>query len=273
MRRLCIVAGFVFASVAGVSAIAEEDERPWKDVAEFSFVNTGGNSESSNFALANKFEYNWTSSSFLFDVGALRAETTTITRTTSDDVTVDKTELSNVSAESYYVSGKYRRDINEVLYWYAGLGWDRNIFAGINSRYVYSAGAGYKFFDTDGHFLLGELGIDYTDEEQTTGFSDTFAGARGYLGYARPLSETSLFTSDLEVLQSLDDSDDLRARWINALSASLTSKLALKVSHSLFFDNEPALALAAPVVPATTGVLFPLDETDTILSASLVVNF
>lgn len=273
MKHLLIAAGILLLIGAAPAVAEEEDERPWKDVAEFSFVDTGGNAESSSLSFSNKFEYNWAKSAFTFDLGALRAETTSFSRTTSDDVTVDDTSLTEVSAEAYYANLKYSRDITDRFYWYGGLGWDRNTFSGINSRYVYSAGVGYLFFDDEGHSLKGEFGADYTDEEQTTGLNDTFAGARGFLGYARPLSETANFTSDLELLQNLDESDDLRIRWINALTAAISSKLALKVSHSTFYDKEPAFVLATPIPPATTGVLFQLDETDTILSASLVVNF
>lgn len=263
-----LVAVCLVAALPGAMAQESEDERPWKDIAEFSFVNTSGNAENTNFALANKFIYNWAKSSFTFDAGALRAETTTRVLTNPSG-TVVVNEISDTTAESYYAVGRYRREINDALYWYGGLGWDRNEFAGIDSRYVYSGGIGYKFFDNDGHSLAGEFGADYTDETQVSGSEFTFAGARAFLGYARPLSETANLTSDLELLQNLDETDDLRGRWVTALTAALSSQLALKVSYSMFYDNQPAVI----VVPGPAPGLFVFDDTDSILSASLVVNF
>ena len=64
--------------------------------------------------------------------------------------------------------------------------------------------------------------------------------------------------------------------WTTALTASLTSKLALRVSYALKYDRQPALLLVPPSAgapPGTPDALFEFDTIDTILSASLVVKF
>jgi hypothetical protein len=66
---------------------------------------------------------------------------------------------------------------------------------------------------------------------------------------------------------------------VNSLAVAMSSKMALQVSLQWLYDNEPALteiALLTPVPPDAIEVgstLTPLDELDTILTASLVVNF
>ena len=58
------------------------------------------------------------------------------------------------------------------------------------------------------------------------------------------------------------------------MTASLTSKLAIKVSYTVGYDNEPAFAIVDDTVaPIGPPVAVPFEKTDTILAAALVVNF
>ncbi len=230
---------------------ADDPARPWTDAAEVSAVITSGNTETKNVALANKFIYNWSAADLTVDAAALRTE--------SDSTT---------TAEAYQLGGKYRRTIRDNFLWYTLAGWDRNRFAGITDRYTAGGGVGYRFFKDDLQALIGELGVDYTDESRTGGTSDSFAGARAFLGYDRKLSETSSLATSLEVLENLSDTEDLRAKWITGVTASLSSRLALKVGYAMLYDRQPVEVLvgAGPAV-------IEFDDVDTMLSASLVINF
>ncbi len=278
MNRIASITVPILLALVGLSmAVADEHpERPWSDTAEFGLVITTGNSETTNLSLSNKFTYEWERAEFVLNAFALRTETTSRTFSGIDfepDGTIDAlavSEISNVTAESYALNGIYRRDISDRLFWYASGGWDKDEFAGIDSRYTAGGGVGYRFFEDDKHSLVGEIGANFTDESRTNNTSDSFAGARGFLGYARNLSETSTFSSELEVLQNLDESDDRRAIWINALTASVSEKMALKVSYTMKYDNQPVIIFPLATAP-TLG--FEFDDLDTILAASLVVNF
>lgn len=262
------------AVLASTAAFAEEaPARPWTDTAELGVIVTGGNSQSTNFAASNKFGYTWEKAELVSNAAALRAESA------PKPVNVDGVVFEppkETTAESYLLDGKYRRTVRDGFFWYALAGWSRNRFQGIDSRLSGGGGAGYRFFERERGKLAGELGFDYTKEDPVDGDSRNFAGARAFVGYERKIGESSKFTQDVEVLENLKDTQDLRAKSVSALTASLTSKLALKVSATVFYDKQPTVEVLSDSNLGNGddgAVVRTYDKVDTILTASLVINF
>lgn len=254
---------------------AEEPARPWTNEAEFSYVSTTGNAETTTLSFSDKYVYSWEKASFTVFASALRADATTVTLENLDG-TVSETRVNEKTAENYELTLGYRREIQKRLYWYAGTGWYRNRFAGIDDRYGVSGGVGYKLIDGSKHVLDAEVGIGYTWETQVTGVENNFTDSRVFLGYDFNINETAKLDSDLTILPNLDDSEDLRVNWITAVTASLTSKLALRLSYAVKYDRQPAVTTIPPspdAPPGTPDALYEFETTDTVLSASLVVKF
>jgi len=115
----------------------------------------------------------------------------------------------------------------------------------------------------------------YTDPTAAGQTGKRYVGARGFLAYHQRLSETAGLDGELELLDDLGNTTDLRARLLAAVSARLTSRLAMKVSYTINFDNQPAFrTVSVPTTSNPTGkASFELDEIDTTLSASLVIDF
>lgn len=279
MRKTLICAVLLLA-VFFVPVLAEEDAaRPWTNSTEFGLINASGNSEASSFAFGNKFAYKWSNAEFNFDMGALRNSSKTSSRSNlGGALVVDVTD--ETTAENYFLDTKYKRTISDQLYWYAGLGWDRDRFAGIDSRFRGGGGLGYVVFKTDLHSLVTELGFDYTDEKHVAGTKDDhlkFGGLRGFAAYKRKVGASSQFDASLEVLENLKDTGDMRAIGIVSLTATMTTHMALKASFTMKYDGDPVVEVLSD--PASTpelpipDVLYEFDNLDTILSASLVVNF
>ena len=263
----------------------DETETGWSDTAEFSLFMTNGNAEAQSLALRNTLRREWESSRFELDAGALRAETTTGSRAatgTADDFVISESSDSEVTAENYFLRGRYERDTTDDYFWFASAGWERNEFAGIANRFVLVAGVGTVWFERDdGHFKT-DYGVTYTDQEdviENPAADDVFVGLRLSWDYGRQLTETTHYSNDLIVDGNIDESSDYRADMVNALAVEMTSKLALKMSLQFLYDNAPALEeipLFTPLPPDAIEVstaLAPLDELDTILTASLVVGF
>jgi putative salt-induced outer membrane protein len=272
-----VLAGLLLALALPVLAQeeAEEPKRAWTDEAEFSYVSTTGNAETTTLSFSNKYEYNWEKAKLTFFASALRADATTVTLENLDG-SVSETRIKEKTAENYELTLGYRRQIKNRLYWYAGTGWYRNRFAGIDDRYGVSGGVGYRIIDRKKHVLDSEVGLGYTWETQVTGLENNFTDSRVFLGYDFIISENAKLDSDLEILPNLDDSDDLRVNWITAVTASLTSKLALRLSYAVKYDRQPAVTVIPPSAgapPGTPDALYEFETTDTILSASLVVKF
>ena len=118
------------------------DEDRWRDTAEFSFVATAGNSDTTTLGFKNKLWRKWEQSAFELNAGAVRSEGTTNRRAVG---TVDSFRLeddSELTAENYFLNGRFDRKITERFFWFVGAGWDRNTFAGIDNRYTGVGGVG-----------------------------------------------------------------------------------------------------------------------------------
>lgn len=269
MKRLAVVlSAFLLATLA----LAEDaPARPWTNATELGLIVTSGNTESTSFAFSNKYAYRWAKAEFLSTAAALRTESRP--KATFDGTSVVE-EPSETTAESYLIDGKYRRNVTESLFWYGMAGWSRNRFQGIDSRLSGGGGMGYRFFEKERSKLVGELGADYTEESPVSGDDRNFGGVRAFLAYEHKIGETSKFNQDLEILENLKDTEDLRIRSVTSLTASMTSKLALKVSTVVLYDADPVVEDLDPSVDRPGGEdLLEYDELDTILTATLVVNF
>jgi putative salt-induced outer membrane protein YdiY len=281
MRR-GIVMGMCAVMTAGACAFAADaPKKPWTDAADFGFVMTTGNADGTNFALANKFKYAWSNAELTFDAAALRNESTTRTLSNPNGIVV-VTDTSAVTASSYALALIYRQNISERLYWYVGGSWYQNFFAGIDDRYIVSGGIGYTFVKDARNLLKGELGLDVTRQDPLgdpppSEFETTdFLGLRGYLGYEFKISEKSKLTEDLNMFSNFDTSSAWRVNSITALTAGFTDNLAVKVSYTVLYSNEPPVKLVAPDAGAPIGTpdaLYTFEKTDTILAVTLVVNF
>jgi len=276
--RCCLrvaLAGVILANLAGVAlaqeASGEEAKKKWSNKTEFGLTSTSGNSQTLNYSFSNEYKRFWERAELSIDASALRNEATNISRVPdATETAIIVTETKEVTAESYLLAAKYRRDITERLMWYVYGAWSRILQAGIDDRYRSGAGLGYAFIKSAHHSLIGELGGDYTDETQVSGLSDSYANARAFLGYDYKITEHSELSSDLEGLENLDDTEDWRVNWITSVTSSLSSRVALKLSYTVLYDNQPVVG----EVMTTTGSLpYEFEKTDTILTASVVVNF
>jgi putative salt-induced outer membrane protein YdiY len=271
--------------VAAAAVAADAPKRPWTDVADFGLVMTSGNANGTNFALANKFKYAWSNAELTFDAAALHAESTTRDITNPAPYgTAVVTDTTATTASSYGLALMYRRNIAKRFYWFAGASWFQNFFAGIDDRYIAAGGVGYTFVKNARNLLKGELGLDFTRQDplgdpppselETT----DFLGMRVYLGYEFKISERAKLTEDLNLFGNFDTTSAWRANSVTAVTAGFTDNLALKVSYTVMYSNDPPVKLVAPDTvpappPAAEDALYTFEKTDTILAVALVVNF
>ena len=269
MKRLAVV----LAGLAAATAVLAEEApaRPWTNTTELGLIVTGGNTDSTSLAFGNKYAYRWSNAEFLSNAAALNTESRQKAYFDGTNVVEPPSETT---AESYAIDGKYRHTMTGDLFWYALAGWNRNRFQGIDSRLFGGGGIGYRFFEVERSKLTGEFGFDYTQESPVSGEDRDFAGARAFLAYEHKIGASSKFNEDFEVLENLDDTGDLRIKSVTSLTASLTTKVALKVSAVVLYDADPVVEDLDPSVDRPGGEdLLEYDEVDTILTATLVINF
>jgi putative salt-induced outer membrane protein len=242
MKRLrwLIISLLICLVSAGVYA---EEEKQWADQAELTFVDTGGNTDVTSLAAKNLLKYSFSEDLVgSWKLAALYGKT--------DGVK---------TAENYATEFRMDYAYTDQIY-LAGIGgWLKDKFAGIDSRYYIGPAIGYKYLTGPKHFVTGEAGLNYVMEEYTDDTDNSYLQGRLFGLYEYAFTKKNRFSQSLEFLYDFSDSDNYNINSETAVISALSDSFSLKASYLVKYDNEP--------VPAT------LDDTDTILSVALVVNF
>jgi putative salt-induced outer membrane protein YdiY len=280
----------LLVALLGAGAVAaqeeEKEEKNWSNKTEFGLVSTSGNSETTNLSLGNEYKRNWTKAEFLFDLSAIRNRSV-VTFWTGPEADPEFRERDDTTAETYTIGLAYRRDISGRLFWYANGRWFRNEPAGLLDRYRAGAGVGYTLIEAKKHVLKGQLGATYSEDTKSVDQPPTFETTLTYssatllFDYLFKISDTAELTSVADGFYDVSESENWQANWITSLTASLNSRLALKVTYAIVYDNLPGSIPVGPGPGAEpTDPLqdpgnqpFPAVKTDTFLTASLVLNF
>lgn len=232
----------ILLAAALPAAAADAPTKPWKGSAEFSFVSANGNSRAQTLSSKNLFSYIFTPADTLeIEGGGLGSR-----------------GPQGVTAEQFYAGEKISHKLDDRNYVYEKYRWDRNRFAGVLHRHDMSAGIGREFWKTEKDLLIGEAAPGYLNEERLNDKRKSYASTRFYAKYTRELSAGSRFSQDAEWVQSLADNRDKRIATETAVSAALTTSLAIKNSLVWKHDSRP---------PAGTI------KDDTVLSVALVATF
>jgi len=262
----------------------EQRAKIWTNEAELSWVATSGNAESSS--LGARYLGLWVKerNRFEFRVGGIRAESNPSDNyavgTPDDFEVVDPTD-AELSAENYYLNGRYDRSISDRTFWFAGGGWIRNEFAGIENRYLVEAGIGNLWWkDGDDQWWKTSYSLTFTNEDLVApppDYDDSFWGVRLASDYQNRFGENTTYQNITVLDVNGEETDDWRGSMLNAVTVSINKILALKVAYLILYDNTPAfeeLTLLDPDgEPTGDSVLAELDELDTVFTTSLVFKF
>ena len=228
--------------LATVSAASAAEEKIWKDEAEFSFVDTGGNTDVTTLSAKNTLTVPLAErTTGTWKLGALYGKSS-----------------GTKTAESYFTEIRVDHAYTERLYSFGYGGWLKDRFSGIDQRFYLGAGGGYKLYTGPKHFLLGEAGLSYTAEEYTDNSDNEFLGGRLFGKYEYRFNEKNRFTQSLEWLLDFSEFDNWNLNSETAVISALSDWLSLKASYLVKYDNEPVGSLK---------------KTDRILGITLVVNF
>jgi putative salt-induced outer membrane protein YdiY len=261
-----------------------QDEKPlgWFFTTEFTAVWTGGNAESNTLGLDASMRRAWEDAELKILGGAVRSQSTLTTRTavgTPESFTVQEEETTEKTAENFYLRGRYDRQLSSKFFTFGGVDWLRNTFAGIDSRTLVAVGAGNSWVDTDQIRLKTDYSATYTFQSDVVDnpFVKTkFPGVRATYDLWWKLTETTELSSTLIGDLNLDNTDDVRLDFTNALPIAISSRLAFKPSLQLLWRNDPSLAevplFASDGTPAAQPVTVQLQKLDSFFKIALVVK-
>jgi putative salt-induced outer membrane protein len=234
-----VILSVIFSSIPAVYG----EEKKWEDEAELSLVDTGGNTDLMSVSGSNTLQYAFDENfKGAWELSALYGE--------SDGVK---------NAESYSTEARLDYLFTDQLYAAGIAGWLKDEFAGIEAKYYLGPAVGYRLFTGPKHFLLGEAGLNYVTEKYIDNTDEQFIEGRVFGKYEYAFSKKNKFSQSLEFLYNSDDSEAYKVNSETALISALSDYLSLKASYEIKYANKPT--------PQT------LDDTDTVLSVALVVNF
>ena len=280
---------FCLAGAAAVSlalsaprlAAAEESRKPaWMDKAEFSFVSTGGNAQSSSLGIANTLTRTWARDQLRLTANVLRAHGTTVTRRAvgaAGGFAVVEDRAEQLVAENYALGALYDRSVSKRWTLNAGLSWDRNRFTGVASRLVAVLGGGTAWLDAERAKLRTAYGLTVTSRKYVSADRTSFVGFRATSDYERKLGPSAAVSGRLIFDEDFGDLADWRGEMVNSLSTAMSKRLALQVSVRWLYANRPAfeeIPLFGPDGSAAgSTVPVPLHKLDSFFTTSLCLNF
>jgi len=264
---------------------AQQDPVVWNHASELSVLLSGGNSGASTLGFRHSIRRIAGAGELRLDAAALRTDAVRVRRVAEGsgpgDFEVREERERERSAERYSLGSRYDRTLSERFFAFGGLSWDRNAFAGFNHRTVGVTGAGNQWGPGGEEWRLKVgYGVTYTIQRDVTpdpGRDDSYVGARLTLDHLQPLGTGTV----LEVTGLLDGNaqefGDFRGELTPSVSSSLGSRLSLKTTLQLLWDNEPPLERLPLLLPDGTSagedVLVPLRKLDHNLSVAVVFTF
>ncbi len=284
-RFLTMAAAALGAGLILAPGAAAQDKKtgllgPWLATAEISYVVTGGNTSTSALSLGTSLTRKWTNDTLLFKSYILTSNATTTTRTaqgTPDDFLILEDRVTRKVAENFLLAGQYDRRISKKLTGQAGFGWDRNRFAGVDDRFLFTTGFGYAWVEKARTQVKSSAGLTYTLRQYVGQDMESFAGFRFTIGAEQKILESSGISSQFVFDDNLKRTSDWRFDWINSVTASISRSLALKMSLRTLYAHVPALQNLPlyDLIGQPTGqtVPYPLKKLDTFLTTSIVINF
>ena len=207
----------------------------WTGSLGFSYLATSGNTDSSSLGLTGTAARQPTPWGLEVSALANRAE--------SD---------GEETAERLFGSFKARRAVGEAFELFGGLIWERDRFAGFDSRALVSLGGTWKPLRGPAHELSFDGGLTWTEEDPVVGDDDGYAGALLGGTWVWHFTATASLREKALFFPSFSDSTNWRATSDTALEAALASAWALRVGYFYSRDNLPAAGFGKS--DATTSV-------------------
>jgi len=261
MLSLLLIAGLALATEPEfeetVKEAEEVEEAEGALSAELGGSWTTGNTDFWVLAAGLDASYKWDMNQFGAKAGALvgrsRVDVDGDGLLSEAERDLSRTE----TARKYFADARYDRFVSErtSLYVLAGAFVDR--FAGYDLRSHEQVGVSYAFIDAEDTKLLGELGIDVAQEMYVEGVDPDYrdvVAARAMIGFHHAFNDSVAFDDKVEIFENVLDPEDLRVLNDASLSAKLSDKFSLKLSHKLTFDNQPVEGFRK--LDQTTAVTF-----------------
>jgi putative salt-induced outer membrane protein YdiY len=230
-------------SFVGADAAGQKFAKPESHLAaELGAAFATGNTQNYSLVASLDGDHRWKRNKLTLDLGANLGQSVL---DLNGDGHLDDDERAVGWVETgrkVWVDARYDRYVGkrDSLYLLGGALLDP--FAGYDTRTHVQLGYARVLVETPTTRLVAELGADGAREDFVAGVVPALAtilAARGMLGLTHAFSANVSVTDTLELYENVLTPVDLRVLNQAALTARLTTKFSLKLSHTLTFDNQP----------------------------------
>lgn len=302
-----IVLGSLFASAVAAAPAPPAGETPtgdapaWSAVADLNFALASGNARSASFGVDAEAEGGLGRFHLRVRGGAFRASAATARREAvgaADAFEVRETVERRVSANRGHfrvrLGGGAPEPVEEEtdaperaeraergIGAFAAAGWERDLPAGIRSRYDLTAGVGTRFGDSDPEAppSLLSAGLSFVRQRDLIPDPDTDGNTFAVRLDARSGRRVRAVRLGLDTatVWNLRQRGDLRVDATGSAEAPLSRRLALRASLRTLFDARPSLEriplTGSPGAAPTAAVAVRRERLDLILFLSLAVRW
>jgi putative salt-induced outer membrane protein YdiY len=276
------IAGLLAAGARPGRAADAPPPTGWYSTSGLSYVMAAGNSSASSLGFKAEVKRLWPKATFTLAAAGIRADASDPARRAVGVPGRFQIETGPrvLKAAKYNAIAGFDRRVTDRFGWTVGAEFDRDKFSGLSSRTLGLAGVSYLFANRKEFTLKSVLAATIAHQSEVVpdpATKDTFPGLRLSADAERKLGVNSTYVGGLAVDENLQDTDDLRVRFGNALAVSMNKRLALQVGFLLLYDHQPSLV----VLPLFDQAGSPLGLTvaaraatvDTTFTVSVVVSF
>jgi putative salt-induced outer membrane protein len=122
---------------------------------------------------------------------------------------------------------------------FVGTDYERNTFAGFNSRVDEIAGISWDAVVAPKDSMRLDLGGVYTEEADVDSVTQNYPSARAAVSYKHQFSKLAYFHQFVEYLPNLQVSGSYRFNTESALVAPISTHVGIKLSYAIRFDSRP----------------------------------
>jgi putative salt-induced outer membrane protein YdiY len=137
---------------------------------------------------------------------------------------------------------------------FLGLSYERNTFAGFNSRTDEIAGVSWKAIVAPEDSLRLDVGGVLTQENDVDSTTQHYPSGRAALNYKHQFSKAAYFHQFVEYLPNLQTTGAYRFNTESALVAPISAHIGIKISYAIRFDSRPQPTFGTTDRLLTTGV-------------------
>lgn len=158
------------------------------------------------------------------------------------------------TTESYDADLRLGRAVSPRIGVYAFVAYQRDPFAGLATRWSGGPGVAIGLVRSARDTLGLEGALTRQSERTTAPVERSFGATRTAALYTHAFASKASFTQSLEWIANLETSEDYRLNSETALTAPLSSKIGLRLSYVIRFDNQPEPTFKTTDRILTTGV-------------------